>query len=113
MHTFAPHSLLRNRHAMTIVGTLLPRRVPRLPLAQDRLFEVEPGTQLLARCHWQAQPRQRPALVLVHGLEGSSESPYMRGIAEKAFVSGFSVLRVNQRNCGGTERLTPRFTTPV
>jgi uncharacterized protein len=31
----------------------------------------------------------------------------MRGLAEKAFVSGCNVLRMNQRNCGGTERLTP------
>ncbi|HEX8882839.1 MAG TPA: alpha/beta fold hydrolase [Candidatus Acidoferrum sp.] len=46
-------------------------------------------------------------LVLVHGLEGSSESLYMLGIAEKAFEAGFNVLRVNQRNCGGTEPLTP------
>ena len=29
------------------------------------------------------------------------------GIAEKSFASGFNVLRVNQRNCGGTEHLTP------
>src|SRR6202030_1579489 len=44
---------------------------------------------------------------LLHGLEGSSESGYMRGCAEKAFVAGFNVVRLNQRNCGGTEHLTP------
>ena len=48
-----------------------------------------------------------PTLVMVHGLEGSSESPYLRTLAEKGFIAGFNVLRVNQRNCGGTERLTP------
>lgn len=31
----------------------------------------------------------------------------MLGTAEKAFRAGFSVLRLNQRNCGGTESLTP------
>jgi predicted alpha/beta-fold hydrolase len=31
----------------------------------------------------------------------------MRGIAEKAFHRGFHVVRMNQRNCGGTEALTP------
>ena len=30
----------------------------------------------------------------------------MFGTAEKAFVSGFNVIRLNQRNCGGTEKLT-------
>ena len=92
---------------MTLAGALLPRRAPSLPRAQDRLFEVEPGTRLLARCHWQRQPRQSPTLALVHGLEGSSESGYMRGLAATAFAAGFSVVRINQRNCGGTERLTP------
>jgi hypothetical protein len=77
-----------------------------LPIAQERLFDVEPGTQLLAKCHWQSK-HDSPALVLVHGLEGSSESSYMRGTAEKAFLLGFHVLRLNQRNCGGSDRLTP------
>jgi len=31
----------------------------------------------------------------------------MLGCAEKAWLAGFNVLRLNQRNCGGTERLTP------
>jgi predicted alpha/beta-fold hydrolase len=44
---------------------------------------------------------------IVHGLEGSADSNYVRGIAEKAFHRGFHVVRLNQRNCGGTERLTP------
>jgi uncharacterized protein len=103
---FEPHRWLRNRHLMTLAGALLPRRTPGLPPADDRLFEVEPGTQLLARCHWQREPRRSLTLALVHGLEGSSESGYIRTLAAQAFVSGFNVLRINQRNCGGTERLT-------
>jgi len=43
---------------------------------------------------------------LLHGLEGSSDSAYMLGTAEKALVAGFNAIRLNQRNCGGTERLT-------
>lgn len=91
---------------MTLAGALLPRRTPGLPPADDRLFEVEPRTQLLARCHWQREPRRSPTLALVHGLEGSSESGYIRTLAAQAFAAGFNVLRINQRNCGGTERLT-------
>jgi uncharacterized protein len=103
---FEPHRWLRNRHLMTLAGALLPRRTPGLPPADDRLFEVEPGTQLLARCHWQREPRRSPTLALVHGLEGSSESGYIRTLAAQAFTARFNVLRMNQRNCGGTERLT-------
>jgi predicted alpha/beta-fold hydrolase len=31
----------------------------------------------------------------------------MLGIARKAWGAGFNVIRLNQRNCGGTEHLTP------
>jgi hypothetical protein len=72
-----------------------------------RLFDVEAGTQLLAKCNWQERAREYPTLVMVHGLEGSGESGYMRGLAEMAFLAGFSVVRLNQRNCGGSERLSP------
>jgi predicted alpha/beta-fold hydrolase len=51
--------------------------------------------------------RDLPVVVIVHGLEGSCESNYSRGIAAKAWARGFHAIRMNQRNCGGTERLTP------
>jgi predicted alpha/beta-fold hydrolase len=107
MREFEAHPLLRNPHAMTLAGSLWPRRAGRLPPAESRQFEVEAGTSLLAKCHWQERPRECATLVLVHGLEGSSESGYMRGLAEQAFVAGLNVLRVNQRTCGGSEGLTP------
>jgi uncharacterized protein len=31
----------------------------------------------------------------------------MLGLAERAFVTGWNAVRLNQRNCGGTETLTP------
>lgn len=92
---------------MTLAAAFWPRRFPQLPPATERLFEVEPGTKLLAHCHWQAVPQSCPTVVLVHGLEGSSSSKYMLGIAEKAFARGWNAIRVNQRNCGGSEQLTP------
>jgi predicted alpha/beta-fold hydrolase len=107
MNKYSPHPWLKNGHAMTIAGSLWPRRTNRLPAAQERLFEVASETKLLAQCHWQRQPREFPTLVLVHGLEGSSQSGYMRGLAENAFLNGFNAIRVNQRTCGGSEKLTP------
>jgi uncharacterized protein len=107
MKTFEPHPLLRNPHAQTLASSFLPRRFPRLPRSVPREFEVEPGSRIRGECHWQAAPRERPTLVLVHGLEGSSESGYMLGLAERAFVAGWNAVRLNQRNCGGTEFLTP------
>jgi uncharacterized protein len=44
-------------------------------------------------------------MLIVHGLEGSSESGYMIGLTEKGLAAGMNVIRVNQRNCGGTDHL--------
>ncbi len=49
----------------------------------------------------------RLTAVLVHGLEGSSDSRYMRGIAARAWTMGMNVVRMNMRNCGGSDALTP------
>src|SRR5580692_5929157 len=107
MKPFEPHALLRNPHLQTIAATFWPRRFPSLPQSAAREFETELGTKILGECHWQPVPHERPTLVLVHGLEGSSRSGYMMGLAERAFTQGWNAVRLNQRNCGGTESLTP------
>ncbi len=106
MKPFHAHPLLLQRDLMTYASFVLPRRYPRLPPPENRLFEVEPGSKILARCHWHPHPRHAPAIVLIHGLEGSSESGQLRGIAERAVVAGLSAIRLNLRNCGGTESLS-------
>ena len=77
------------------------------PAGEARLIEVEPGVQVLCHCHWQAERKHAMTVVIVHGLEGSSESEYMLGIAQKGLAAGMNVVRMNQRNCGGTEDLSP------
>lgn len=105
---FVPHPWLKNPHLMTLFPRFwfrpgLPRSIP----AEARLFRVAPEAQILGYCHWQPDPKRHPALILIHGLEGCSESHYMLGITDKAWRRGFNVVRLNQRNCGGTEHLTP------
>jgi uncharacterized protein len=107
MDEFAPPWLLRDAHLMTIVPAFWPRRYASLGPTERREFEVEPGSRILGGCHWQERPRRHPTLVMIHGLEGSMDSGYMRGTAETAWQQGFNVVRLNQRNCGGTELLTP------
>jgi predicted alpha/beta-fold hydrolase len=46
-------------------------------------------------------------IVLVHGLEGSSDSQYIQGLAARAWDAGCNVIRMNMRNCGDTDHLTP------
>jgi hypothetical protein len=77
-----------------------------LPSAEKRLIEVEPGIPVLCHCHWQ-KDRKALTLIVVHGLEGSSESQYMLGIARNGLAAGMNVIRMNQRNCGGMDHCAP------
>ena len=105
---FRPHPLLPGGHLQTVAGWAWPRRFRAYPADEARLFEVEPGVRILARCRWQGDRGAAPAtLVLVHGLGGSAEAPYVLGTARLAYEAGANVVRLNQRNCGGTEHLTP------
>ena len=105
--SFAPYPWLTNPHLHTLVAWSRPRPhlLVNVPM-EERLFRVDPQSQIKGACSWQCN-RQAPTLILVHGLEGCHDSHYMRGIAHKARHAGLNVIRLNQRNCAGTEHLTP------
>ncbi len=103
---FLPRRFLRGGHRQTLASFFLSRRVI-LPPAEARLIEVEAGVKVLANCHWQNERQNALTVVIVHGLEGSSDSQYMLGIAARGLALGMNVVRMNQRNCGGTEALAP------
>jgi predicted alpha/beta-fold hydrolase len=104
---FAPHPLLSGGHAQTLGSYAWPRRRHFRQQDQERLFEIEPDVRVLAHCRWHPNPKEHPTIVLWHGIEGSTSSIYMLAIAQKAFPAGFNVVRLNLRNCGRTEHLTP------
>ena len=105
---FVPRAWLRNGHLQTIFGNFLPRH-DHLPRPVAELVEVSPATQnqmssqVLCHCHWQPEDVRagRMTVILLHGLEGSSESQYVRGNAAKLWREGMNVVRMNMRNCGG------------
>ncbi|HEY4354357.1 MAG TPA: alpha/beta fold hydrolase [Acidobacteriaceae bacterium] len=111
---FEPRPFIRNGHLQTIFGNFLPRP-DALPEAVEQFVEVSPahGSQIASKvrceCHWQPLPERasRPTAIIVHGLEGSSRSQYVIGNANKLWKAGCNIVRMNMRNCGGTERLTP------
>jgi len=91
---------------MTLYSWGNPRYFPQLPTPVRRYFDVARGTRVLADCHWQSSPWEHATLIALHGLNGSSDAHYMRGLAAKAFARGMNVVRLNQRNCGDTEHLS-------
>ena len=121
---FHPRSWLTNGHVQTIAGNILPRP-NHLPPPVAELVEVgtlggsqtrnqsqtqsQIQSQVLCECHWQPGPQRasRPTILILHGLEGSSRSQYVLGNSTKFWEAGCNVIRMNMRNCGGTERLTP------
>ena len=103
---FVPRRLIRSGHAQTLAGNFLARKNA-LPDPEEQLFQVAEGVQVLCHCHWQARPEEHATAVIVHGLEGSSLSQYVIGTGSKAWIAGMNVVRMNMRNCGGTEQLAP------
>jgi predicted alpha/beta-fold hydrolase len=111
---FQPRRFLSNGHLQTILGNYLPR-TNSLPPAEDQLVEVSPAingqisSQVLCQCHWQPEEIRatRPTAIILHGLEGSSNSQYVIGNANKLWQGDCNIVRMNMRNCGGTEALTP------
>ncbi len=106
-----------------LVPVPLPPEMESLPeaVALDRVMP----SRVLVHCHWQpadgtkavgrskesAGPLRQgfaaPTVILVHGLEGSSHSQYIVGNANKLWAAGCNVLRMNMRNCGATDALSP------
>jgi predicted alpha/beta-fold hydrolase len=107
---FRPRRGVRHGDLQTLLANFLPRRVE-LAAPESTIVEVDPatGSRVLCHCNWQAQSvrGERMTLLLLHGLEGSSQSQYMLGNADKAWRAGWNVIRMNMRNCGGTEMLSP------
>jgi predicted alpha/beta-fold hydrolase len=111
---FQPRRFIINGHLQTIMGNYLPR-LNGLSTPEATLVEVSPATpvqiasQVLCHCHWQPEEVRstRPTAILVHGLEGSSNSQYVVGNSNKLWRAGCNIIRMNMRNCGGTEALSP------
>lgn len=81
-----------------------PRRFP----TEVRYFRTDPDTEVLAHCNRQTRlesSKPTNTLLIVHGLTGSSTSPYVLRLTALALEAEFDVIRLNVRNCGGTERL--------
>jgi predicted alpha/beta-fold hydrolase len=103
---FVPRPSLASGHKMTLYSWGNPRYFPGLPPPSRRYFDVDADSRVAADCHWHPRAWEHATLIALHGLNGSSEAHYMRGLAAKAFGRGLNVVRLNQRNCGDTEQLS-------
>ena len=106
---FNPLRFLGNPHVQTIVGNLwkgapvfLPARVHVVPLADGDALAVHDTVPP----SWHPEA---PLLVLVHGLGGSHQSPYLQRLTNTFNAHGWRVVRVDLRGAGAGVHLARRI----
>ncbi len=101
--TYRPHWLFRNGHIATIWSGLI-RRVDGLEQGRERV-ELADGDFMDLDWSYASTPT-RKVVVLLHGLEGNGQRPYMTGSAKIFNSNGYDACAVNFRGCSGeTNRL--------
>lgn len=85
----------KNKHLETIIPALF-RNIP-INYTRERL-ELMDGDFI--DLDWKKN-NQKNLLILFHGLEGSSNSQYMKGFAKYFKNNGFDICAVNFRGCSG------------
>ncbi|OOG21369.1 hydrolase [Thioalkalivibrio denitrificans] len=99
---FRPAWWLPGPHLQTLIPNLLPRRGVRL--RRERL-ELPDGDFL--DLDW-GPPRRGPVVVVLHGLEGSSRSPYAAGLIRRLAMAGYQGVVMHFRGCSGEPNRLPR-----
>lgn len=82
------------------VETLYPYLFRNIPDVDYNRERIELPDDDFVDLDWIQSGKQR-LIVLCHGLEGSSQSQYMKGMAKAAVARGFDVLSINFRSCSG------------
>jgi predicted alpha/beta-fold hydrolase len=86
---------LPSAHLQTVWGRLVrPRRA--VPFRRESLTTPDGDELLLDHAGDDGAPSR---LILLHGLEGSSNSVYVQGMAQLALGRGFAVTALNFRSC--------------
>ena len=83
------------------------RKHPRVPWRRER-WDTPDGDFLDVDFLDAAEP-DAPTLLVLHGLEGSADSHYVRGAAARARALGWRTLAMNYRSCSGEPNRNPRF----
>ncbi len=96
MDGFQPAWWCRGAHLQTLWSPLF-RRQPRIKLYRERL-ELPDGD--FVDLDW--TPGERgPIVVILHGLEGSAQSPYVLGLLRAAQQRGWRGVAMHFRGCSG------------
>lgn len=94
--TFKPAWWLKNRHLQTLYPALL-RKISSPPLRRERLITPD---QDFIDIDW-CGADDKPLVILLHGLTGSSQSVYIKGLQSVLLSQNFRSVTLNFRGCSG------------
>lgn len=96
-HPYSPPWWLRGGHAQTVWGSFLRRKTA--PPRRKETWETPDGDFL--NIHLTEGQARRPAVLLLHGLEGSAFSHYILGLTWRFRALGWTTAAMEYRGCGG------------
>lgn len=96
--TYSPSLLFKNGHFSTLYTGLF--RSVQLPTQQRERIQLADGDFLDLDWSYPANDTNKVAIV-VHGLEGNAQRPYILGAAKQLLRKNYTVCAVNLRGCSG------------
>lgn len=102
---FVPASGLNNPHLQTLWGPLWRKRTL-LARTRERMW-LKDGDFLDLDWHGPHQA-EAPLVLVLHGLTGSSNSPYVAGLQKAMADQGWASVALNWRGCSGEPNLLSR-----
>jgi predicted alpha/beta-fold hydrolase len=94
--TFVGNRFFKGKHLETITPALF--RKIKVNYSRERI--ILPDTDFID-LDWQRQEGNAKVLILFHGLEGSSQSQYIKGMSNYFVTRGWDVCAANFRSCSG------------
>lgn len=102
---FKPRLLFRNGLISTIYPYFFRKRISH-PFVRQRIntpdndfFDID----------WMNASFHKKLVILLHGLEGSSDSQYINGLTDVLYKSGYDIAAVNFRSCSGDINQLPEM----
>ena len=97
-YSFESKILFRNKYIQTILGSMVSGNTS-LPDRKVLKIIIGQNATLMLLEVASINPKAT-VILLIHGMGGCSESSYMRRIARKLWIRGFTVFMMNQRGSG-------------
>jgi uncharacterized protein len=93
---YKPPLLYKNAH----LAAILPNQLRKTSLPKSNRISITTADDDFLDLDIYSQNHKR-AVILVHGLEGSSQSTYIKGMAQQMLESNLDAICLNMRGCSG------------